>query len=476
VASRIGRPTRPYFAVLGLSMLLLFVAACGDTAPPVKSTLYEEIRLGEKFREFYPRYGGEAVFGPLISEADSSDGIYWQYTSKVKMIFDLRAPSSRRWSLAPLPEELGYREPALAEPLIPNALFIDGHLVDPFFFRTAEELGWVLVGPPIGEVHYSPESRTYFQFFRNLGLYRSEDDAQNQVFLIDLGLQACQGACRTTSPITNTIVGELHLEPQFQQLYDEIGLGVTGFPVCGLGFGPQGSIEVIFENMVLRADFPDLNPVYVAPMMERLGRRAGEMAVQSFEPGYQFVEVQAGKGYQVPHYFVGYIEEHGGFERFGKPVESVQRQSMKVWRQCFDSMCLDYDQNGFVRPAPMGYTYKSLFCQPVVTAQPAVEEQVSLQVWRHDRIRADQEQEFVITVKVNGAPAANKEPVLYVRLPDGVEKVFTFPPTRFDGQTTLRLPPIVARNNTLIPHRVCLSLPAGGSYCSEDSFLIWNEP
>jgi hypothetical protein len=53
------------------------------------------------------------------------------------------------------------------------------------------------------------------------------------------------------------------------------------------------------------------------------------------------------------------------------------------------------------------------------------------------------------------------------------EKVFFFPATSEDGIAAVLLPPITARNGTLVPYEVCLQNVDSSRFCTGDEFLIW---
>lgn len=100
---------------------------------------------------------------------------------------------------------------------------------------------------------------------------------------------------------------------------------------------------------------------------------------------------------------------------------------------------------------------------------------VQMQVWENRLfVASDESLEVNVALYEEDHPLQNREPVLYLTLPDGAREVYYFPPTNEEGQATLALPPVSAPNGALIAYEVCLQSQGGANRCVGENYLIWN--
>lgn len=100
-----------------------------------------------------------------------------------------------------------------------------------------------------------------------------------------------------------------------------------------------------------------------------------------------------------------------------------------------------------------------------------------MKVWESKPVITSLEtQEIFVGIFEDLIPLPNLEPDLTVTYSDGNANTRIFPPTDRDGITKLDLPPVMARNGTIIPYEVCLNNLQDEKSCVRDSYLIWGNP
>lgn len=468
-------------SILTLVIILVFNAACEevDTSPPPNSDIYQVDPL---FREFYNYLGGRDTLGVAISSTQILGNLQGQYTESALLVYDPEAPSSQYFRLAPLARDLGINEPPVPAPVDTNIRFIEGHTLYSEFIPLYGKLGGArFVGRPLTEVHFNPEKKRYEQFFENVGFYRMEGEPPGNAHLLAYGAWQCHTDCRSVQA-TNAIIDlPSQMNSPFKEALDTLGTNFTGFALTEAFMAQDGKTEQIFENLVLAKDAS--GQVSVRPLYEKLGMLAGPLVspASGVDSPMYFYKIKDEKGHNVPDYFMDYINQHGGFGVSGPPVAELANSKGQILRQCFVNLCLLYDPDAIeslrIRPDPVGYTYKSLYYQPVEKSFASTQSlsQVSVQVWEaYPMVSSNQNQEIGVSVLDDNQPMVSVEPVLVLTLPDGKQQPYTLAPTGKDGQTHIDLPPIAASNGTLVPYQVCIHNVTGDKFCVKDSYLIWN--
>ncbi len=488
----------PYknFAVLTLILLALIVLGC-DQAPsvPIETQAAESsYRVDPLFREFYDKLNGPETLGEPISLIIAQGDVRCQYTIGGLMVFDPKLSGSKRTYLAPLGEVMGFSEPPVSRPTRSDAVFVGGHILFQNFINLYEKLGGdFTVGKPLTEVHYNPEKKRYEQYFENLGFYIAEGDSPEKARLLPYGAWNCNQQCRDTGVLNNILEAPPKVNSYFENLVKNFGKDFTGFPLTDAFIAQDGKGEQIFENVVLTVDLNDHNIVTLRNIVEDIGDPPEPVVLPSNDPNMFFYPIQGDLGHNVPLFFLDYITEHGGIEVSGAPLSELKAIENNTSRQCFQNFCLNTNQDGDIRPEPLGYTYKALFfhltmaesteknVQPKITQPPQMptpaERELRMQVWAtHQLVQSDQEQDIWVSVMENNVPLTNLEPVLTVMPPEGDRLQFRMPLTGVNGQSHLIIPPIPAKNGTLIAFQVCIPTRNTEKYCYMDSYVIWNEP
>jgi hypothetical protein len=476
-----------------LILLLLFaslVTACSEAATTYTPVTWHEV--DPLFREFYNYLGGEAILGPVISSVIQQGDITVQFTENAMLVFDPNARAQQRFRLAPIGAEMGFKEPPVPQPSQPGSLYVNGHIVAPYFVNFYQKLGASTVGSPLTEVRPNPNRKREEQYFENLGLYYSRDTGQ--VGLLAYGAMACDSTCRKQGvQISNDNQGFIdvlplaEIHPVFQGVVTRLGTDFTGFPLTEAYVGEDGLLQQIFENVVLFARSPNNpNSVGVRPLAEELSVPSDKPKPASGNPNMYFYELKtgSGRGYEIPSFFWEYIVQHGGTAPFGQPITHLNQQGELAGFQCFTNLCLRYDlfpgMTRRIRPETLGYPYMTLYYRPgaqQITPQVTPDLIITLRSWeRYPLISSAQNQEIGVGMFLNDLPLRNIIPILTLRLPNGGKQVFNMPPTGVDGTSVQILPPVSAPNSTLITYTVCLLRPSREMFCVEDSFIIWNNP
>jgi hypothetical protein len=406
--------------------------------------------------------------------------------------------------------------------------------------------GESVVGEPLTEVRYNAERNRVEQYFKNLGFYLPGDNLEGSVRLLAYGVWDCgirDDRCPLTFPPLNSIIDVPKAQPEIappeeqepaeiepeaetegfsfyvpliaqnatieetlqkalnwfkfnlpfihralpdrellREAVNRLGSDFTGFALSEPYLTPDGKLEQIFENMVLRVDAQQKTAFELRPLPELLGVSRDALEPPSDDPAMEFYAVEGDRGFNVPAYFWHYLDLHGGEQISGPPVTSLKPLDEDVYWQCFQNLCLEEHQvtpDGLlIRPVALGYQYKEHFYQAPETQLPEPpSKELSIQVWEGSpRVASNQEQKIEVSVQENNIPLPGVVPVLTLNFPDGTQETQELDPTGPNGRTSLVLPPIQAPNSFLIPYQICIPGQNADKFCVKDSYLIWNNP
>jgi hypothetical protein len=467
-----------------LIFILLIGTACTATgnANPIPTQI-GHLTIDPVFRELYRHLGGEDVLGPPISPVFNDGTARIQFVQKAKLVFDPSSSIRQRFTLAPLGVEMGVIEPPVQPPEQAGYTYYGGHIIAPEFLPLYEKLGAYIVGKPLTEVRYNPIRRRHEQFFESVGFYRLE--GSDQVQLLDYGIWACNENCRQyiTTPDSPDATMDLvaRIDPAFVQFVNHWGADFTGFAITEPYVNKNGKWEQIFENVVLEADSPDdPNSVRLLTVVQRLNISPDPPREFSQRSDQQFIATEGSRGYEIPANFWEYLKEHGGLELSGAPSTHLAPLNGSVLHQCFENLCLMYDQQapppGRVRPEPVGRVYKTLYYQPDHSANRLHSELDIRILERHAYLTPGQEQEVAVIVMQDDLPLSGVQPTLILTMLDGSEHALAMEVTDAGGRSSQRLEPIEGPAGSLIKYRICLPLPEEQETCKEDSFVLWYTP
>jgi hypothetical protein len=437
------------------------------------------------FTEFYDTLGGEGLLGPAISPLFQSSEVMRQYVLAGLMEYEPGATKSNRYRLASLGVEIGIDEPPVPEPALPGVRFIDGQIVYHEFLSLYEKLGGArIVGRPLSGVRYNPEKYRIEQYFENLGFFRRDIDDPGTAQLLNYGSFACDHNCRAQPVQANILSPEARLPEPFASTVAKLGISFLGRNLTPPYTALDGSQQVIFDNLVLAVDPNDPQQVEPQPIVQMVGIDPHSPSNCSDDPLMSCFLVDGAKGYNIPRFFVDYLERYGWISFSGLPITSVFPVENGSYRQCFTNLCIDFDtsanEDNRIRLAPIGREYLQRYYtleQPESFISTQNLEHVRIEVWESSTYIGSNDSQGINAAIFEGSiPLADREPALIVTMPDSSQRVYHFPPTNQSGMTYLSLPPIQAPNGTLVAYQVCLSSLTGVEFCVSDHFLIWNYP
>jgi hypothetical protein len=431
------------------------------------------------FHDFYEGMGGEETLGPAISPAKFTDSRIEQFTENSLLVYDAQQPLSSRFKLGALGIVLGVGEGGGLGDLKKDGRLINGFQVAGDFLVAYEALGGArFVGRPISETVYNTGKQRFEQYFENLGFFQLE--GQGKVHLLPYGAYACDRNCRNLQAVA-AIPGRGHILPEsFLHRTLELGLQLAGKPLTGLHNAGDGMLEVIFENLVLVAGRDSRDQVELRPIAELLGKYTQPPVEPKSTALNTFVEIEAGLGYNVPNFFIEFLQSIGGLQVSGQPISEVYSPEPGIYVQCYANLCLQFDLNAEqdqrLSPLLLGVEYKLreyevgrdfYACQAL--------ENIEIKVWEGETYVAPGEpQEIHVAIFEDGKPLENYEPLLIATMPDGSQRKAYLQPSDQSGRSAIKLAPIEAPNGTLIAYQVCVFGIDQSQTCVGDNYLIWD--
>jgi hypothetical protein len=468
------------YTVKLIFFLVFFLASCtraGGEPTPLPEGTYPVDPL---FRDLYERYGGMSRLGPAISPVFESKGVIYQYVDRALLEYDPDAPRDQRLRLAPLGRDMGVYELPSGTVGLPGGLIVEGYPVYDKFAPLFQQLGGsAMVGKPLTGVHKNIEKNRYEQFFENLGFFWVEGASADDIGLLSYGAWKCDAYCRHAPPDDSRVVMPTKTAVPFLKEVARLGLDFTGYARTEPFLTQDGSLQQIFDNLVMVVNPQDPDSVTLLPLPEKLGLMGDALQPPAIDTNLYFYPVQGGLGYNVPPYIIDYIQKHGGMELVGAPVSQLSQLNNQTYRQCFRKLCLEAQIAATgevsVTPVHLGLKYRDLFykreTQTVDESQPV---DLSVQVWEDlPMVSPNQEQVIGVVVYGNNQPLIGSQPELTLSLPDSSPRVYVMDPTNDQGESKISIEPLDVPNGTLIPYKVCVAAQQEQKFCVLDSYLVW---
>jgi hypothetical protein len=438
-----------------------------------------------RFSELYDRLQGEDGLGPPISNKKYLAGtnLEKQYFEGVVMVFDPDA--SPRYYLEAVGRDAGFSDLPNNSPENSSAKYINGFIIPLEFSQFYDQMGgerWV--GVPLTRARLNPEKNTIEQYFENMGFFRFVDDAPGVVHLMPYGLWKCAGECAKYPGLENAGISSTTSEEipsPFGEAIARFGTQFTGNTVSGAFRAEDGTIEQIFQNVVLYQDSSSPLGVSLRPVSSLLDDHGEEYQSRQENPQDYFREIKDGNGFYIPGYFMDFIDRYYGFVISGEPISRLNEIREGVFQQCFQNYCLLYDakadQGQQVRLLPQGQKYRDTFQKNASrsTNQPAIRKRdIQLDIWEQlPQISSQESQQIGACVHESGSPLINALAIATIKISEAGSSVYEFDPTDGGGCSFLILDPIQAENGTTIDYQVCFQGLGDHEYCQRDSFLIW---
>lgn len=460
--------TRRISLILFIALVVFVSAACDwgrDTSPtPVGTYDVDSI-----FQTFYNKLGGQSTLGPAISPLIIENGKYYQYTTASLMEYDSQAPPSRNIRLAPIGVGIGVRDRPQIHTENVGGQYVGGYQIYEKFVPLYNRLGGEsVIGKPLAEVHKNILKERYEQYFENLGFYWIDGDTDDAVYLLAYGDWMCGQKCDDQSVRDGLIEVPTRFALPVREKAEELGLGFTGLALTEPTLADDGHVEQIYENVLMVLDL-NTREVSLGRLPEPVGIAREAPNTPNPMPGMVFVPTEGNLGYNVPLLFDEYIRNYGGYEFIGKPITHVFRPDSETREQCFTNICL-YERLGVdgrmqAVPVPVGVDLLKLLGEITVGS------------WEmYPILSPEQGQEIGIIVMNGGKPVKGAASDLTIWMPDGEVQTFQLPPTDENGETHLKLDPLMTESGMMIPYKACARLQDKQKFCVMDSFLVWELP
>ena len=464
------------FLWLFLGLVTFMLAGCGGSdvtsiAHSIPGTFTVDIQL----KEFYVEKGGEEVFGPAIAEVTVEDYLRCQIMANARICVNTNLNGAARFSLSPLGAQLG----------IPLNKEVENSAIFPDFTPLIGQLGEENVGRPMDRPRYNYEEGRIEQYFGRVGFYLDLHDPGSSVKLLPFGDKVCGDACAYLPPVNFDPILDLYPSSFIAALHAYGGEAFSGIPLTPVYTASDGSLEQVFTNIVVFAGADDPGTVMLRPLPSVIGVQPGAMVEQQYDitDNMVFVHVDGGLGYHVPIPLDNYISMHGGMAVSGVPVNEISPLAdTSIYRQCFQTYCLDYDPNAReaykTLPAALGRRYLEVV-KPVIPGGAIQPEDVLLEssaAFPRLSVREEQVISIHLQQKYSGQPVPGMQALLTLQNPDG-SLVFEgeLPATDENGNASLELDPLADRQNgDLLFYQVCVQQESVAPVCSDGSFLIWD--
>lgn len=487
-------PSNRFPALLAsLLVLSLFISACGASAgSPGSANAGKTYEVAPEFREFYATLGGKDVLGPAISQIFTFQTNECQYMVNALVCQNPAITGSNRFGLYPLGNSLNFQEAPDAAAPAESSRVVDGYSIYEEFISTYDQFsGQQFAGSPISQVHINYSQQRIEQYFANIGLYRSFNDAPGTVRLLAYGALACGIECNYSPGIDSLIISSASAgenQPFLPQLGKIGGATAFGEPLTQPYIASDGAQEQIYTNAVLYSPAGKPNQVKLRPLAEMLGISKTEPAAQHFgnQNGVVFYAVDGELGYHVPLIFDEFISAHGGLAISGNPINETVEIQTGIYRQCFENYCLDYQPSAAVDQqvsmAPLGKQYlediqsANTGEKPLIVSSDTVIVQVSVQ---YKKLPANSAQRIDVVVlnRKDQTPLSGFESTLDLLLPDGTHYTSDISATQNDGKASIILPTMNSiQNGSIMTYQVCLKAAAAQPVCTSGNYLIWNNP
>ena len=465
------------------ALILILVVGTISACANVEQNSAGYYLVDPRFSDLYQRLQGDEVLGPPISNKKYQAGtnLEKQYFEGVVMVYD--PDQSPHYYLAPVGIEAGFSDLPNPEPENPNARYLNGYIIPLEFSQFYDSLGgerWV--GLPLTRARFNPEKGRVEQYFENMGFFRFEGDPPGVVHLMPYGLWKCAGECSQYPGVQNAGISASAVEEvqsPFGEAIARFGTSFTGQAVSSAYRAEDGTIEQIFQNVVLYQDNSSPLGVGLRPISRLLSKSDGSYQARGDSSEYYFWEAEDGLGYYVPGYFLDFINQYFGFEVSGAPISKLVEIRDGVFEQCFENYCLlqdaAADPGQAVRILPQGQKYKDNFQRDVKTSreEPQVVRNIQLDIWEQlPQISSQEKQQIGACIHDGAAPLVNIPAEITLNFNGAGQYTYQFGPTDSGGCAFLELDPILAANGTTVDYEVCF-VGLENDFCQRDSYLIW---
>ncbi|NQS91033.1 MAG: hypothetical protein HQ574_01375, partial [Chloroflexi bacterium] len=463
-------------------LLIILVVGVVSACTGAESNSAGYYLVDPRFQDLYERLQGDEVLGHPISNKKYLSGTNQekQYFDGVVMIYD--PDQSPRYYLDSVGVNAGFSDLPNHDPENPSARYANGFIIPLEFSQFYDQMGgerWV--GLPLTRARLNPDKYRVEQYFENMGFFRFEDDPPGTVHLMPYGLWKCAGECSQYPGIQNANISSSSsevIESPFGEAISRFGTGFTGTSVSAAYRSDDGSIEQIFQNVVMFQDAGSPLGVSLRPISRLLNQTSQDFQTRQENAADYFREIEGGNGFYIPAHFMDFIDRYFGFEISGEPISRADEIREGVSQQCFENYCLLFDAKADpgqqVRVLPQGQKYKDEFYRGAQHPknEPLVQRNIQLDIWEQlPQISSQENQQIGACIHEAGSPLVNVQAVVKVFTQEQGSSTFQFAPTDSGGCSFLMLDPIQAENGTTVDYQVCFQGIGEQEYCKKDSYL-----
>lgn len=440
-------------------------------AHSIPGTFTVDIQL----KEFYVEKGGEEVFGPAIAEVTLEDYLRCQLMANARICVNTNLNGSAKYSLSPLGSQLG----------IPLNKEVESSAIFPDFIPLIGQLGEENIGRPLDMPRYNYEEGRIEQYFGKVGFYIDLRNPDSTVKLLPYGDKVCGNTCPYIPPVNFDPILDVYNSSFTKAIQMLGGEAFSGIPLTPEYTATDGNLEQVFTNIVVFADASNQGAVMLRPVPSIIGVHTGVMVEQQYDitDNMVFVRVEGDLGYHIPIPLDNYISMHGGLAVSGNPINEISPVAdASIFRQCFQTYCLDYDPNAReaykTLPAALGREYLEVV-KPVIPGGIIQPEDVLLETsvaWPRLSVHKEQVISIHLQQKYSGQAVPGIQAALTLRTPDG-SLVYEgdLPSTDENGNASLTLEVMTDKQNgDLLFYQVCLQQETAAPVCINGSFLIWD--
>jgi len=287
------------FVLILLLVGLLSTGCAPQAGEPTEIASSSTYEVAPVFREFYAVLGGEAVFGPPISQRFSYEELTCQYTVNALMCQDPFKSGAERFMLYPLGRVYELFDPDSAQ-------MGEDYSVYEAFQPMYEQLsGERYAGKALTGLLVNPEKNRIEQYFENVGFYSLLNDPKSAVQLLAYGAYACDDLC-DYAPVANAMpTGSTRtpIEQPFLGKLKRSGLtALAGQPLSQPYQAADGALEQVYMNVVVFSPENEPDKIFLRPIAEQLGMPVEEPQSRRNKKNNSevFYEISKGKGFYVP--------------------------------------------------------------------------------------------------------------------------------------------------------------------------------
>ena len=474
---------------LGMAMLL---ASCSGIPDATKEPpeVVETQKVDQLFSNLYVQLGGISLFGPPISDAVWEETCVCQLMMNAEFCYDLTKESGDAYFFAPLVREANLLLPISKElPQQQGDNLVNGFTILNEFMPLYEQLyGTVFTGKPLGEARINYENNHVEQYFENIIIARDLDADNGQPYLISVSCASSPHYCSTDASFEQPIPIIQKNSSPFGALLSRINGQDFGMPLTEPFLNIDGQLMQIFESVVVVSPPDQINTAQIYPLpdelnmirMEPVAQRLGELSMVSFYP-----TEENGDGFHVPVLFDDFVSTHGGRNISGAPIAEAVDYDEDTMRQCFESYCLDYQQQGgmqIVKMAPLGAWY---FDRELEAGR--ISHEVLLGKWlkpedlligigeQWEVLPPDTEQFLIVSIQEleNTKPVSGIDGKVWLTLESGQIEEFLLSETNSDGISFVTIPSSFAsENGALLRYEVWLHLLSGEDIYHTGAYVV----